>query len=248
MNRFLKQTLKKIFDKKPLQPVVTKNEAELNFWRKTLIELIGWYKGEKVLYNTKCPDDCEKITGFPIEHNAILTWHKLHQEPKYLSDLSLTESAFAGMNLLDIGAGPIPSATIFKDTYLYSLDHLMGNYLEIGYPFHYYENTRFVHAKSEAMPFTDGYIDAVISVNAIDHVDDFIATANEIRRILKPGGLFRMHVHYHKKTVCEPIELNDGFFSEAYSWLPGLHKISEREAKFGSKAKPGELYALWSNF
>ena len=35
------------------------------------------------------------------------------------------------------------------------------------------------------MPFEDGFFDAVISVNAIDHVNDFAETAKEIKRVLK---------------------------------------------------------------
>lgn len=248
MKNLIKSAYKRVIPQLKNEAALNKNDAELKFWRKTIVELISWYNGEKELYGTPCPDENEKVRDNLIEHNAILTWHKIHQEPKYMADLDLNQNVFSGMKLLDIGAGPIPSATIFEGATLYSLDHLMGNYLEIGYPVHYYNNSFFIHAKSEVMPFTDGFMDAVISVNAIDHVDDFLATAKEIQRVLKPNGLFRMHVHYHQKTVCEPIELNDEVFASAYNWLSGLYKVSESNTKFGSHAKQGEKYAVWSNF
>ncbi len=248
MKNLIKSAYKRVIPQLKNGEALNKNEAELKFWRKTILDLISWYNGEKELYGTPCPDAIEKIKGNPIAHNAILTWHKIHQESKYLADLDLRQNVFAGMKLLDIGAGPIPSATVFEGATLYSLDHLMGNYLEIGYPVHYYNHSFFVHAKSEALPFEDNFIDAVISVNAIDHVDDFWATSKEIQRVLRPDGLFRMHVHYHTKTVCEPIELNDEVFESAYQWLSGLYKVSESDTKFGSRAKEGEKYAVWSNF
>ena len=99
------------------------------------------------------------------------------------------------------------------------------------------------------MPFSEGHFDAVVWVNAIDHVDDFAATAAEIQRVLRPDGVFRMHVHYHPPTVAEPVELNDAVFLQHYGWVPGLRKISVSDAKDSglTRAQPGESYVLWGN-
>lgn len=248
MDQLLKRLYKRFKRGKEYNKPVSKNEAELKFWERTVNELVKWYNGEKALYDTLPPTKDEKVTDYLPEHNAIFTWHKLHQEPKYLADLQLNKNEFEGFKLLDIGAGPIPSATVFSGAEVYALDHLMCDYISVGYPIHGYKSTFFVHGRSEAIPFPDNFFDAVISVNAIDHVDDFYKTSQEIKRILKPYGLFRMHVHYHPKTVCEPVELNDAVFLSAYNWVEGLKKIGESKYKYGSKAKEGELYALWSNF
>ena len=68
----------------------------------------------------------------------------------------------------------------------YCVDHLIEKYQELGYPQKdFFNDVDFVNSKSESMPFENGYLDAVISVNALDHVDDFEKTSTEIKRVLK---------------------------------------------------------------
>jgi SAM-dependent methyltransferase len=76
------------------------------------------------------------------------------------------------------------------------------------------------------MPFENHFFDAVISVNAIDHVDDFFKTASEIIRVLKPNGKIRLHVHYHIKTQTEPLELNDTIVENAFRGIQNFKKIN----------------------
>jgi SAM-dependent methyltransferase len=121
----------------------------------------------------------------------------------------------------------------------------------VGFPLEVWRRMGFHYhcAPAESMPFTDHHFDGVVSVNAIDHVDDFARTAEEIRRILRPGGLFRMHVHYHDATTTEPIELNDDVFLEHYGWVPGLRRIATSDVKDCglTQAGRGESYVLWGN-
>lgn len=226
-----------------------KYAGEINFWKITLKEYIRWYKGEIELYKEKAPRQSQKIKGYTLQDSAILTWGKLHQEKKYLQDLQLDPITFRHKKVLDIGSGPHPSAICFKDAELYCLDPLLPKYLEIGFPIHYYKNVKFICGKSENILFPDNYFDAVISVNAIDHVDDIKKTAKEIHRVLKKGGKLRMHIHYHKKTQAEPIELNDAKVSKLFGWCKGFHKINESKSKRGfDLTDEFEKYTLWSNF
>jgi SAM-dependent methyltransferase len=226
-----------------------KYEAEMAFRRKILEDYEKWYTGEiQELYEVPAPREDQKVKCRSSKHSAILTYLKLVQQPKYLGDLLLDEKAFAGLRLLDIGAGPMPSALVFRDCEVFCLDPLYAEYVELGFPLHYYERTRFICAHSEDIPVEDHFFDAVISVNAIDHVDDFFATVGEIRRVLKPNGKMRMHVHYHKKTATEPLELNDSVMRNAFSWCPEFVKIHESQRKKGGVASPGESFTVWSNF
>lgn len=225
-----------------------KEFAEIKFWRKQITKYISWYKGEIAeLYGHPTP--VNKIKAYTIELSAILTFFEIHQKVKYRTDLRLTTDEFTGLKILDVGSGPFPSALCFHECEVYSLDPLFDSYLSAGYPIHCYEaRGKFVHAKAEAMPFEDGFFDAVISVNAIDHVNDFAEAAKEIRRVLKPGGRFRMHVHYHPKTKAEPLELNDEVFLKHYSWVSNLKKISASKQKTGTFLSSNEeLYVVWGN-
>ena len=228
----------------------SKADAELEFWKKEIDNYIKWYKGKKTLYGLSPPSEDEKYHVQTLSHSAILTWWECYQKLKYLHDLNLNKNAFVGLKLLDIGSGPMPSALAFEDCEVYALDPLIGDYVKIGFPLHYYERCRFISSGAELIPCEDHSIDAVISVNAIDHVDDFFKSAIEIKRILSKNGLFRMHVHYHSKTIEEPIELSDEVFWDAFHWCNNLRKLSESDTKDmgNTKCQFGEKYVLWSNF
>lgn len=226
-----------------------KVEAEVAFWEQEIENYKRWYKGElREHYGQKAPRKSKKVEAENLKDSAILTWFDLHQKPKYLADLKLSSSAFNDMRLLDIGAGPMPSAEAFRSAWIYALDPLYSQYTNAGFPLHYYDRTRFVNAYSESIPIPRDYFDAVISVNAIDHVNDFQLTAKEIRRVLKPNGLFAMHVHYHQPTTTEPLVLNDKVFTKEFNWVKGLKKIGSSQQKYGSKASRGESFVLWRNF
>ena len=229
---------------------LTKYQAEEKFWRIFLERLVCWYEGKNpVYYNTPAPTLAQKCKAQTVAHSAILTWFELHQKPKYKADLQLAVDTFAGMKLLDIGAGPMPSAEVFVDCELYCLDPLFPAYLAAGYPLHYYhKSTRFVQGQAEALPLADHFFDAVISVNAIDHVDDISQTAQEIRRVLKVGGRLRLHVHYHRPTPTEPLALDDHIMRKLFAWCDGFRKIESSDHKFSAQASAGESYNLWSNF
>ncbi|MFC1896189.1 class I SAM-dependent methyltransferase [Thermodesulfobacteriota bacterium] len=227
----------------------SKHKNELAFWKKELLKYIKWYNGQlKVLYSTPCPTEHEKVQAPNVKDSSMLTWHKLHQEAKYLKDLELDHFSFKGTSVLDIGSGPIPSATCFMECELYCLDPMLPEYLRVGFPVHYYDNVRFVHGYAEDIPLEDGSMGAVISVNAMDHVDDFAKTAREIRRVLKPGGLLRMHIHYHAPTRCEPIQINDDVFADHFGWCPNLRRVRIAQASYSARVSDGDAFALWSNF
>lgn len=231
-----------------LQP---KYKAEVSFWKGTLINYEEWFDGKiSALYEEPCPDEKTKVFSFSKRYSSILTWLEVHQKTKYLEDLQLANSAFEGMKILDIGSGPLPSALGYSNCEIYCLDPLLPLYMEAGFPIHIYEpRVKFVFGFSEQMPFENNFFDAIISVNAIDHVDDFTATANEIKRVLKPGGKLRFHIHYHSKTVTEPLELNDSVVAAAFSWEKNLKKIAASKQKRGSSVSDSnESYTLWSNF
>ena len=226
----------------------TKEEQELRFWAAEIVRYQRWYAGEFPLYGTACPAEPEKVFARNSRDASVLTWHKFHQEPKYLYDLDVVPDAFQGMRLLDVGAGPMPSATCFSGCRVYCLEPLLPEYLHAGFPLHYYENVVFIRARSENIPVESKFFDAVISVNAIDHVNDIHRTADEIRRVLKPGGRLRLHVHYHSRQTCEPIQLDTATMASLFSWCPGFVEKRRSNKSFSHLLPPGQLFALWSNF
>jgi ubiquinone/menaquinone biosynthesis C-methylase UbiE len=230
---------------------INKYAAETVFWQKTLQDYLRWYRGElKILYGEKTPTENRKVKVTNEQDSAILTWEKIHQQHKYLDDLKLKASVFNDSRLLDIGSGPHPSARVFsKAKMLYCLDPLLSEYIRVGFPLHYYDRVKFIASQAEKMPLPSRSIDAIISVNALDHVDDFEQVAKEIRRILKPNGKMRFHLHYHKKTIEEPIELTDARVKQAFSWDKNFYMVASSKKKRGTKlVNKDENYVLWSNW
>lgn len=241
----------RLFFKKLGKPnPVSKYKGEVDFWRKTVVQIIDWYEGRLAeLYSEPSPAENQKVKVKNLKDTALLTFFNIHQKKKYAEDLQLPVDAFRNMKILDIGSGPFPSARVFEGSEVYCLDPLFPAYLDAGFPIHYYEDVKFIHAFAEDIPVEDKFFDAVISVNAIDHVDSFEKTALEIKRVLKANGKLRLHIHYHEKTLTEPIELNDGIVQKTFSWCNGFKKISESNKKRGHTiANPNEKYTLWSNF
>ncbi len=230
-------------------PFVSKYDAEVKFWQGMIKHCVAWYnEEEKELFGTPSPTPAQKAHLPNIQDSALITWFNLHQKPKYLQDLGLSAKSFSGDKLLDIGAGPLPSAVCFENADLYCLDPLYSQYVAAGYPLHYYGNVKFVNAFSEHIPTDDYFFDAVISVNAIDHVDNFAKCALEVKRVLKKNGKLAMHVHYHEATKTEPLQLSDDIFMDAFGWCPNLIKAEQSQTKMGWTLPKGEVYALWKNF
>ena len=227
-----------------------KFQAETAFWAQCLDWYVAWYQGEMAeLYGEPPPTEDQKVDAATLEHRAILTWERVHQRPKYLQDLALEADSFDRERVLDVGSGPHLSGAAFVGARLYCLDPLFSKYLELGYPVHHAQDVRIVCAPSEDMPLEDDFFDAVIAVNSLDHVDDFAATVSEIRRVLKPGGKVRFHVHYHRGTKTEPLVLDDETLEHHFGWCHDFRKLAVSKRKRGhTLTAEDEWYALWSNF
>lgn len=226
----------------------TKYKAETTFWEDEIRQYLLWYEGSiDHLHTTPAPSPEQRIVADTSIHSAILTWTKLHQQPKYLQELQLDTLAFSGKRVLDIGTGPIPSATCFSGCELYALDPLLSAYRNLGFPYELYPEVHFIEAYAEQLPFEDDFFDVILSVNAIDHVDSLKQVAKELQRVSKPDCFFAMHVHYHLSTICEPIEINDALFKSVFSWVNGLRVVARSRHSFSSIVPEGEQFVLWSN-
>lgn len=222
----------------------TKREAAIEFRRKVVVEYERWYRGEVAsLFGEPSPAPDNRLRFGTPRENAILTWAERHQQPKYRRTLQLAPDALRGMTVLDLGSGGIPSGLAFADCEVVCVEPLLGLFRELGYPFrHYSPRARFVQGHAESMPIVTNRMDGVISVNAIDHVDDLVKTASEIRRVLKPSGLLRIHVHYHAPTVLEPLGLDDDVITQEFGWYRGLRKLHEWSEPDDNA---GERHTLW---
>jgi SAM-dependent methyltransferase len=205
-----------------------------------------WYRGEISLYDYPPPTPEQRIVSSSNQkRNAAITWSKICQEKIYLDKLAIGRDVFRGKRICHVGCGPHPGALCFIDCEIYGIDPSISAYKKIGYPVEDSDRYHFIQTKVERTPFPEGYFDAVISVNAIDHIDNLGEAAQEIRRVLHKNGLFRMHVNYHSPTIAEPHSLSDETFKLLFSRVPNLFKVSDSRPTFSDD---DVVHALWSNF
>jgi SAM-dependent methyltransferase len=196
----------------------TKHDAELQHWRGEITRLREWFvDGSADWWGLPAPREDQKVIASDVwQTNAILTMHQLR--PAYWEELQLEGDAFTRRRVLEVGCGPLAPVLQFQECERHGIDPLIGAYIKAGWPLYDLDVT-FIDGPGEGMPYPDAWFDAVISVNALDHVDNFQAVAKEIQRVLKPGGTLRFEVEYHEPTVTEPIRLDDQIVVAAF---PGL--------------------------
>lgn len=223
---------------------VFKKRNELSHWRDRRDWIVKWFRGERP-YLFPFPDARIKVHDFDEQTNALLTFIKVENEhASYLTDLRLRADSFRGLKVADIGSGPFPTLLVFQDCERYCIDHLIEDYRQIGFPLSTFKSEiHFLQAKSEKIPVPDKFFDAIISRNALDHVDDFQRTAEEIQRVLKIDGFLHILVNYHAPTATEPHVLNDSIILKNFEELK-LRKLSESEGAWGFA---GGKTVLWSN-
>ncbi len=205
-----------------------KQYSEIKWWQQDIDRWVDWYEGRRtVLYGIPAPTTAQMVPGADRRERAILTWLSVMQA-SYPTRLGVSRDYFHGQRILDVGCGPLPLALGFTGCEVYGVDPLIEEYARVGYPFGKYpDRMKYLCGSAENIPVRDEFFDAVISVNAIDHVDDFAAAAREIGRVLRPGGRLRMEMHYHAANVCEPWALSDALVLQHYGHL-GIRKVRER--------------------
>lgn len=229
-----------------LGPNRQKYEQEIGFWATELEAYQRWCDGRiPEMYGipsprVKLPDDPEEAI-----RSAVWRWCNADMD-RYQKHLLLEPDAFRDCRLLDIGCGPLPlvRSFVFASEY-FGVDPLVSWYRRLGYPLDS-QGVEYVEAHAERIPLPDGSIDAIVSVNAIDHVDDFPRAVAEILRVLAPGGRLRLEIHYHEPTVTEPLALDDGKVARAFSGHT-VRKVKETPFRDFYHFDNGTL-AVWSNF
>ncbi len=75
----------------------------------------------------------------------------------------------------------------------------------------------FIHGSGHDLPFPDDSFDKVICAEVLEHIPDYQSFLSEIRRVLKPGGLFAVSVpRYFPEWICWKL-------SAAYHEVEGGH-------------------------
>jgi SAM-dependent methyltransferase len=225
--------------------------AELEWWKAELGRYRSWFDGSSgSLWGVAPPTSVQKRSGATPEERAVRTFLALTID-RYPTTLGIEPNRFAGRRVLDLGCGPLPYSLAFTDCEIVALDPLIEEYRAAGFPLDSFsDRIDFFKGFAEQMPFTDRSFDAIICVNAIDHVDDLEATAREIARVVRSGGELWMQVHYHEPTLLEPQAIDDRVMSRNFGAL-GMAKINERVPEPDEAFQPAntnERLVIWAAY
>ncbi|TNE28900.1 MAG: class I SAM-dependent methyltransferase [Bacteroidetes bacterium] len=156
-----------------------------------------------------------------------------HYKEFYTSYFDLDESFYTGKAIMDIGCGPRGSLEWANmTTERIGLDPLAEKYLKMGASKH---KMTYVKAYVEDIPFDDNHFDVICSFNSLDHVKNIEESCKEIKRVLKPGGLFLLVVDIHKyPTFTEPQCLNWSFLQDHFS---DFHVLEEKHLENAVKRR-----------
>lgn len=132
-----------------------------------------------------------------------------HYKYFYTAHFGLDADYYRDKVILDIGCGPRGSLEWANmASRRIGLDPLAKEYLRLGADRHKME---YIDSPAEKIPLTDAECDVVFSFNSLDHVEDVDQTLREIKRVVRPGGLFLLLVEVnHEPTDCEPHKLAPG--------------------------------------
>ena len=158
-----------------------------------------------------------------------------HYKHFYTKYFSLSEEDYKDKVILDIGCGPRGSlewADMTKERI--GLDPLADKYLKMGGKKH---KMTYVQAYAEKIPFPDNHFNFVSSFNSLDHVEDLKASCSEIKRVLKPGGIFLLAVDVHPTpTITEPQTIRWNFITRNF------HDFSVLQEKYLKNKVKNRIY------
>jgi ubiquinone/menaquinone biosynthesis C-methylase UbiE len=174
------------------------------------------------------------------EHHELSFWRKRcqqehgkllneHYERYYTTFFGLNREFYRGKRIIDIGCGPRGSlewADMAAERV--GLDSLANEYMKLGADKH---KMTYVDSGAESIPFPTAHFDAAFAFNSLDHVRDLTKVVAEIKRIVRPGGLFLLITEIgHEPTATEPqsfsFEVVDRFTPE---YLPAWSQAYEIE-------------------
>jgi SAM-dependent methyltransferase len=144
-------------------------------------------------------DRWDKAQAYEISfwrREGVLEYQLSRVAKRYGPIIAEVDTRLSGdIRILDVGCGPTCTARLFSKGRKTYLDPLMYSY-ELSWPDRMPEGER-IAGIGEQIPHRTNTFDIVVSFNSLDHMFNPRDVLVEIRRVLKPGGVFLLGVFCH---------------------------------------------------
>lgn len=201
-----------------------------------------WFKqiGRRLFYLFRSKEEAELGYWKKCFRKEGKSFHNEHYQKLLLAMAGETDDGFLrGLKIADFGCGPRGSLS-----WVHSTDTKIGiDLLATAYLRHFpavmkTQGMIYVNSTEKLIPIPDAYLDTIFTLNAFDHVADIELMADEIRRILKPGGELIGSFNLNEaRTKAEPHSLCETWLRE--SFFAGYEISSWRVS---AKPQSGYLY------
>lgn len=187
------------------------NDAELASWREELLEIARRRVAPATDGSGVAPAGgapaCSYATACSI--NAL---HMLSVvRPARLREPRIGAEHIMGERVLGVRCAPLASRPPFDGHDRDELDPRAA----AGGPIPL-DDALLVIPGAEAMPYPDGYFDAVASVTSSQSIDGLFAVASEIERVLRPGGHLVFELEQRSRTAVASLSVDDHTVEAAF--------------------------------
>lgn len=189
-----------------------RNQAEVDWWLKYIFKNFS-----------KSAKKSEKIFIDKFVQENITRWHYI------LDPLDLTLTSQKKSVILDLGNGPCGLLNAIEAKIKIGVDPNNPDYAINHILYNIPGNNVYLKAHAEQLPCVNNYFDLITCVNVLDHTIDPNIIVNEVKRVLKPNGLFFLSVDTRKTadtSVVHPHAINK---KQIMSWIKPLKLIHLRE-------------------
>ena len=159
-------------------------------------------------------------------------------ELEHLHRYCFARDLCAGRDVLDVasgeGYGSAILATVARSVVGVELSVEATTHAKAAYP---EENLEFISGDATQIPLSDATVDVVVSFETLEHLPDQDKFFNEVRRVLRPGGLLIVstpdrHVHSGIGMGVNPFHVHELSYSEFETSLsahfPNWHILPQR--------------------
>lgn len=139
-------------------------------------------------------------------------------------------SAYSG-TVVELGSGPMGYTSIISADKKIAIEPLTDRFREL---FALPEDVEYMKGKGEDIPLPDSYADVVFCSNVLAHVQYPEKVLQEIKRILKSGGVMYFSIYFDAESTLHPFNFTRKAAKELLEKYYNIERTIDKWYKWGA--------------